>query len=67
METTVMSWGWEEGWDNFGDDADEGTDTSQSSVGAKSRPGRGGLPKCLPCRQNKKKVLFINAITDCLV
>jgi len=55
-----MPWEWEvEGWDNFGDDdddVDEGTDSSQSSVGAQTRPGRGGLPKCLPCRQNKKKV-----------
>jgi hypothetical protein len=51
-----MSWGWEEEWDFLGDDMEEGTDSSQSSVGGKTRPGRGGLPKCLPCRQNKKKV-----------
>ena len=63
----MLSWEWEGEWGIFGDDVDEGTDSSHSSVGGQAHPGRGGLPKCLPCRQNKKKVCFIDAITDSLV
>lgn len=59
METDGMSLGWEEEWALFGEEVEEGTDSSQSSVGALTRPGRGGVPKCLACRQSKKKVQFI--------
>lgn len=54
-----MSWRWEGEWVIFGEEVEEGTDSSQSSVGALTRPGRAGVPKCLACRQNKKKVQFI--------
>lgn len=59
METDGTSWGWEEEWGLFGEEVEEGTDSSQSSVEALTRPGRGGIPKCVACRQSKKKVQLI--------
>jgi len=66
-EENVMSWDWDGERNFFGDDVDESTDSSHSSVEVQTHPGRGGVPKCLPCRQNKKKVWFMEAITDCVV
>ena len=54
----------EDGW-LFGEDVDE--DSSQSEVGAPTRPGRKGAPKCVSCRQNHKKVLPLGTIVDSLV